>query len=320
MWIFKVLLKNTIWGGDRIASYKNLSASDGVGESWELSGVDGSESVVAEGPDAGLTLSELVRRYKAALTGERNYRRFGDRFPLLIKFIDAKEDLSVQVHPDDTFARSHGYPNGKTEMWYVIGAKPGARIAFGFKDSVDSRDYERLVETGEIVDALNYVDIDPGQCYFIPAGRVHAIGAGAFVAEIQQTSEQTYRIYDYHRKDKEGNERELHTSLAYETIDFDDVMPCPVDYRIEEDVPVRLVECPYFTTNLLVADRELTRDYSEKDTFVVIIAVEGKADLTSGGNTLRIVRGTTVLIPASASGVKISPLGGKPFKMLETMC
>lgn len=317
MWKFNDIIKTVIWGGERIAPFKEIKTSlHHIGESWELSGVPGMESEVAEGPDAGLTLTQLLEEYGAALLGERNYRRFGNRFPLLIKFIDAQADLSVQVHPDDALAHERGQSNGKTEMWYVVKADKGARLANGFNRPVDPSEYEGLVESGRIEDVLNFVDIHPGDAFFIPAGRVHAIGAGAFVAEIQQTSDCTYRIYDYHRKDKDGHERELHTELAKAAINFSDTDGNPVKYAPHPDIPVNLVRSPFFTVNLLQIDEEVMRDYSESDTFVAIVATEGRAEITCGAQTFPVHQGETLLIPATALGISIAPEG--KFSALET--
>lgn len=325
MWIFKPILKETIWGGDRILSYKRLEEGDPVcagidtfriGESWELSGVEGNESVVAEGPDSGLTLLALIDKYGSDLMGRHNFLHFGNRFPLLIKFIDAREDLSVQVHPDDAMAQRLGGVNGKTEMWYVLDAKPGARLANGFRKEIDPSIYESLVQTGEIENELNFVEITPGETYFIPAGRVHAIGAGAFVAEIQQTSDATYRLYDYHRKDANGNERELHTELAKEALNFKDTDGNPIISHEALNIPVNLVRTPYFTTNVLNLDDSVTRDYSENDSFTVLIITEGKAMLECGGKKLDARGGQTILIPASSQRVTITPTGS--VKLLET--
>ncbi len=308
MWKFTPILKSTIWGGERIAPYKGIRTDlHNVGESWELSGVDGDVSVVSGGPDAGLTLPELIDRHGASLMGHRNYEKFGNRFPLLIKFIDAREDLSVQVHPDDIMARKYGMTNGKTEMWFVLEAADGARLANGFRDPIDPAGYEDLVESGGIEDVLNFVKIRPGDTYFIPAGRVHAIGKGAFVAEIQQTSDATYRLYDYRRKDKNGKERELHTALAKEAVNFNDTDGNPMDYKATENVPVNLVRCPFFTTNLLTADHELMRDYRENDSFVVLIITAGEAEIRSEQGAMNVRQGETVLVPASAKGVSVIP-------------
>lgn len=325
MWKFEPILKETLWGGKRIAPFKGIeSDSDCVGESWELSGIAGSESIVADGPEKGMSLSELLEKFGAAILGERNYTRFGTRFPLLIKFIDAREDLSVQVHPDDAMAQRLGQSNGKTEMWYVVDAAPGAKLANGFREPVNPDDYERLVESGDIEKVLNFIPIKPGDVYFIPAGRVHSIGAGAFVAEIQQTSDATYRIYDYHRKDANGNERELHTALAKEAIDFNDTHGAPVNYIPRRDIPVNVVKCPFFTTNVMDLDEEVMRDYSELDSFVVLIVTEGEGTLHCGADAVAdkptvmdVKRGDTILVSASAKGLTIIP-AKKGLKLLET--
>ena len=287
-----------------------------IGESWEISGVAGSESVVADGKDKGLTLTALIDKYGASLLGEKNYKRYGDSFPLLIKFIDAHDDLSVQVHPDDELARKRGSKFGKTEMWYVLGAAPGARLANGFNREVNPDEYEGLVNSGEIMDVLNFNPVKPGDTFFIPAGRVHAIGKGAFVAEIQETSDITYRLYDYKRKDKDGNERQLHTKEAFEAINFKDTEGKPVAYTAHRDIPVNLVTSPFFTTNLWTIDHEVMRDYSEWDTYVVIICTKGKATLTTDMETRVIKEGTSVLIPASCKKLTIIP--DNLFEALET--
>lgn len=317
MWIFNPILKQTIWGGDRIAPFKGIESNvKNVGESWELSGVEGNESVVAEGTDKGMTLPALIDKYCADLMGSHNFLKFGNRFPLLIKFIDAREDLSVQVHPDDVMAQRYGQPNGKTEMWFVLKAEDGARLANGFRKPVNPDDYEGLVESGKIEEELNFVAITPGETYFIPAGRVHAIGAGAFVAEIQQTSDATYRLYDYHRKDAEGNERELHTELAKEALNFNDTDGNPIKFEAVENIPVNLVRSPYFTTNVLNLDSPITRDYSENDSFRVLIITEGEAELRSGDQTLKVHQGQTVLLPASEPRIDITP--APSVSLLET--
>lgn len=317
MWKFEPILKETIWGGKRIASFKRIKTDKtDIGESWELSGVPGNESVVADGPDKGKTLPQLIEEYGASLLGERNYSKFNGTFPLLVKFIDARDDLSVQVHPDDAMAQRHGHKYGKTEMWYVLEASPGARLANGFNREVEPSDYARLVETGDILDVLNFNKIRPGEVFFIPAGRVHAIGKGAFVAEIQQTSDDTYRIYDYHRKGADGKERELHTELAAEAINFKDVGGSPVSYTLRPDIPVNVVTSPFFTANVLDIDHDMMRDYSEWDTFVIIVATKGKATLTCGNSSMEIEQGETILIPANANSLSIEPHGH--FQALET--
>lgn len=317
MWTFQPILKSVIWGGEKIAPYKDIETDQiQIGESWEISGVRGSESIVASGPDAGLSLSELLRRYGSSLLGEKNFKKYGNDFPLLVKFIDAQKDLSVQVHPDDELAVQKGARFGKTEMWYVLGAEEGAVLANGFNRSVDPKEYKELVETGKIMDVLNFNTIKPGDAFYVPAGRVHAIGKGVFVVEIQETSDITYRLYDYKRKDAQGNERELHTEEAFEAIDFSDTDGKAVNYTVHPDLPVNLVTSPFFTTNLWNIDHEVIRDYSEWDTFVVIICTKGSARLTTVDDTLHLTSGHSVLIPASCKKLTIDPDG--VFEGLET--
>lgn len=317
MWTFNPIFKTIIWGGDKIAAFKSVATEQkNIGESWELSGVAGSESVVADGPDKGMAITELIKRDGAALLGKKNFQKYGDSFPLLIKFIDANDDLSVQVHPTDELAQQRGSKFGKTEMWYVVGADKDARLANGFNRVVDPSEYEGLVESGRIMDALNFNGVKPGDVFYIPAGRVHAIGKGCFVAEIQETSDITYRLYDYKRKDKDGNERELHTKEAFEAINFNDTEGRAVDFTLRSDLPVNLVTSPFFTTNLYQIDHEVMRDYSEWDTFVVIICTKGSAVITSAAGFVELTKGHTVLIPASCRSVTIIPNG--VFEALET--
>lgn len=220
---FEPILKQTLWGGDKIIPFKHLNDTlANVGESWEVSAVEGSESIVANGADKGLTLPDMVRKYKEDLVGEANYARFGNKFPLLIKFIDAKLDLSIQVHPGDELAKKRHNSFGKNEMWYVIAADQGAKLISGFAEQITPKEYKERVYNGTFADVLQTCAIKPGDVFYVPAGRVHGIGAGAFVAEIQQTSDITYRIFDYNRKDKDGKSRELHTSQAIDAINFAD--------------------------------------------------------------------------------------------------
>lgn len=317
MWTFNPIFKSVIWGGSKIAPYKGVETDqENIGESWEISGVKGSESVVADGPDKGLSLSELLKKYGASLLGGKNYQKYGNDFPLLIKFIDAKEDLSVQVHPTDELAQKRGSRFGKTEMWFVLGAEKNAMLANGFNRVVKPEEYEHLVNSGEIMDVLNFNKIHPGDVFFIPAGRVHAIGKGSFVAEIQETSDITYRLYDYKRKDKDGNERQLHTKEAFDAINFNDTEGKAVEYTLRRDIPVNVVTSPFFTTNVWQIDHEVMRDYSEWDTFVAIICTKGKATLTTDLETREVKEGTSVLIPASCKKLTITPHG--VFEALET--
>ena len=316
---FEPILKQTLWGGEKIIPFKHLNETlTNVGESWEVSAVDGSESVVSYGSDKGMTLPEMVRHYKEELVGEANYDRFGDKFPLLIKFIDAKLDLSIQVHPDDALAKKRHNSFGKNEMWYVISADPGAKLISGFSQEITPKEYKERVHDGTFAQVLQSCPIQPGDVFYVPAGRVHGIGAGAFVAEIQQTSDITYRIYDYNRKDKNGKTRELHTAQAVDAINFADVQD---DFRTSYDrvqnEPVEVVACPYFTTSVYDMTEEITCDYSELDSFVIFICVEGACRLRDNeDNEITLQAGETVLLPATTQNVTIVP--DQHVKLLET--
>lgn len=316
---FEPILKQTLWGGDKIIPFKHLNENlSNVGESWEVSAVEGSESVVANGADKGLTLPEMVRKYKEDLVGEANYARFGSKFPLLIKFIDAKLDLSIQVHPGDELAKKRHNSFGKNEMWYVIAADEGAKLISGFSEQITPKEYKDRVYNGTFADVLQTCAVTPGDVFYVPAGRVHGIGAGAFVAEIQQTSDITYRIFDYNRKDNDGKSRELHTTQAMDAINFADVQD---DFRTEyeqvQDEPIEIVTCPYFATSVYDMTEEITCDYSELDSFVIFICVEGSCNLVdSEKNEISLQAGETVLLPAAIQEVTIIPQGS--VKLLET--
>jgi len=315
---FKPILKEIMWGGTAIRLFKGLAPDEQkTGESWELSHVEGNYSVVANGALEGKTIDELIGEYGAKLLGEKVIQRFGTTFPLLIKFIDAYENLSIQVHPDDELAWTRHQSFGKTEMWYVVKAAPGASLYSGFSQQINADEYVRRIEENSITDVLKRYEVKEGDVFFLPAGRVHAIGAGCFIAEIQQTSDITYRIYDYSRKDATGNYRELHTGLAKDAIDYT-VYP---DYRtaytpaLNQAIP--LVQCTYFTANLLELDLLKKRDYTALDSFIIYMCMEGKATLCDDNNNeITIQRGQTVLIPAITRNVTITP---EPhLKLLET--
>lgn len=315
MYKFEPLLKQTLWGGDKIIPFKHLSTKiENVGESWEISGVKDNETIVASGPDKGKSLNQLVREQKEKLVGQENYERFGDEFPLLIKFIDARQDLSIQVHPTDEIAHRQGKSRGKTEMWYALEPTPGAQLYNGLKQQITPEQYKEMVADDTITDALARYEVREGDVFFIPAGRIHAIGAGCFVAEIQQTSDVTYRIYDFKRRDKNGNYRELHTKEAAESINYT-VLP---NYRTEYELPknqgTQVVSCPYFTTAVYDLNEPMTLDYSDLDSFVILIAVKGSGSLTANGDTVSFQMGDTVLIPATTTEVKVEGA----VKFLET--
>ena len=312
-------MKQTLWGGDKIIPFKHLNENlPNVGESWEISAVEGSESVVANGADKGLTLPEMVRKYKEELVGEANYMRFGNKFPLLIKFIDAKLDLSIQVHHNDELARKRHNSFGKNEMWYVIAADKGAKLISGFAEQITPKEYKERVYNGTFAEVLQTCEIKPGDVFYVPAGRVHGIGAGSFIAEIQQTSDVTYRIFDYNRKDQNGKTRELHTNQAMDAINFADVQDdFRTEYELTENEPIEVVASPYFTTSVYDMTEEITCDYSELDSFVIFICTEGSCKITDDSkNELTLCAGETILLPASTQEVTITPDGR--VKLLET--
>ena len=313
---FEPLLKQTIWGGDKIVTFKHLESDlDSVGESWEISGVPGDESVVANGEYKGKTLNEVLAEMKDKLVGADNYKRFGDRFPLLIKFIDARQDLSIQVHPDDETAHRQGKPMGKTEMWYVMDSDENASLKVGLKKKITPEEYAQMVEDDTICDALGNYKVKSGDCFFIPAGRIHAICSGSFIAEIQQTSDVTYRIYDYKRKDKNGNYRQLHTKEAAESIDYTVLDNYRTEYTPVKNEATPLVSCPLFTTAVYDLTEPMTLDYSELDSFVILIALKGEGTiLTSSGETFSFREGESVLLPATTDMIKVEGT----IKFLET--
>ena len=308
---FEPFLRPMIWGGEKIAAYKGVETSvRSIGESWELSGVAGHESIVAEGPCKGVSLPELIDRYGAELVGKSNYERFGNEFPLLVKFIDAREDLSIQVHPDDRLAWERHRMHGKTEMWYVVSETGGASLRIGFDRRVDAETYAAAVADHTICDLLRDHPIAAGDVFFLPAGRVHSIGAGAFIAEIQQTSDITYRIYDFNRRDANGNTRELHTELAKDAIDYTVLPDYRTHYTPAPDSEVELVSCPYFTTSLYDLTHERTLDLAGLDSFLVVICIGGSGPLTDdAGNAVPVHQGETVLVPASVRNLRIAPDG-----------
>ncbi len=313
---FTPILKNTIWGGTKIAPFKNIQTSlRKVGESWEISGVPGNETVVSGGPYAGRNLNDLVAEQKEALVGKANYERFGNEFPLLIKFIDARDDLSIQVHPTDEIAHRQGRERGKTEMWYLMPSEPEATLLCGLKKHITPDEYKRMVSEKTIVDAIARYRVHEGDCFFLPAGRIHAIGSGCFLAEIQQTSDVTYRIYDFDRHDDLGRPRELHTELAAESINYDVLPDYQTHYTPAKNQRVQLVECPYFTTSVYDLDQPIDLDYTSLDSFVILIGLSGAGIVTEADGTRFVLRaGETILLPATTGRLSVEGT----VKFLET--
>ena len=304
---FTPLLKQTLWGGHRIVPFKKLESNlENVGESWEISGIPGRETIVDGGLYHGKSLNELIAELKEKLVGEANYTRFGNEFPLLIKFIDTELPLSIQVHPTDEIAHKHGKERGKTEMWYMMESAPDASILVGLKKKITPEQYKAMVANDTIVDAIGHYNVKEGDCFFLPAGRIHGIGKGCFLTEIQQTSDITYRIYDFKRRDKDGNYRQLHIHEAAESIDYTVESNCSVTYVPTKNQGVSLIQCPYFKTILYQVDEPLTIDLSSLDSFIITIITQGGGSFTDNeGNTEHVQAGDTLLFPATTSQLKI---------------
>ena len=309
---FKPILKTLVWGGEKIASFKHIDTDrHNIGESWELSGLKGDESVVANGALAGKTINGLIAEYGEKLIGKANYGKTGTEFPLLVKFIDACQDLSIQVHPDDALAAArHVGSNGKTEMWYVVEADKGAHLIPGLARSITSEEYKARVADNTITDVLLDCAISPGDVFFLPAGRIHSIGAGSFIVEIQQTSDVTYRIYDFGRLGLDGKPRELHTDLAMDAIDYTVQDDYRTHYEKKKNEETALVSCKYFTASLIEADRPYVKDLSGLDSFLIIVCTGGQGEITDNeGNRESLRQGETILIPASTKSVEFIPEG-----------
>lgn len=311
---FTPWLRTMVWGGDRIAPYKGVETDQkNIGESWEISAFKGHETVVAEGEFAGMSLTELVSLKKGQLVGEKVYAEYGDKFPLLIKFIDARSDLSIQVHPDDEMAARRHNDKGKTEMWYVVGAEPGAYLYSGLSKAITPEEYEKRIADNTITDVLARFEVKEGDVFFLPAGRIHAICTGCLIAEIQQTSDLTYRIYDYGRLGLDGKPRELHTELAKEAIDFKVYDDYKTEYQKIENAENVVVKCRYFTTSIFDLTRPLTKDLSKLDSFVVVMCLAGSGTL----NGTPVRQGETVLVPADVKELSFIPAQGQ-FKLVAS--
>jgi mannose-6-phosphate isomerase len=310
--IFEPILKDKIWGGGKLKSLFNKPAlTDKLGESWELSGYEGDESVVINGNLAGKNLRELIEIYKADLVGDKNYNQYGLTFPLLFKLIDANDNLSIQVHPGDEVALNRHMSFGKTEMWYVVDAEEDAELIIGFVDDCSQEKYLQALENGTVEELLQKVRVSKGDVFFIPAGLVHAIGSGTVIAEIQQSSDITYRIYDYKRKDDNGNERELHTKLAFDVINFNASLQPKTIYRSVLNEVIPLVTCNYFNTSILRFNRQIERIYTCIDSFVVYMCFEGSFEIELAENKTIVHKGDTILIPAIIDQLTLIPTSGE---------
>lgn len=314
---FKTQFKDKIWGGHKIKTIlgKDFSPLPNCGETWEISGVKGNISVVENGELQGQNLVSLIETYKEKLVGKAVFQKFGTEFPLLIKFLDANDDLSIQVHPNDEMAKERHNSFGKTEMWYIFQADKAAVLNTGFAKKTSKEEYIKHLNNNTLNEILNFEDVAVGDVFFLPAGRVHYIGKGICLAEIQQTSDITYRIYDFDRKDDHGNLRELHTDLAVDAIDYNFYSDYKTKYENKKNESVNLVKSNYFETNLIDATQKIERNYTKVDSFVIYVCVDGEATIEIQNKTLSIKKGETILIPNELKNVLILPVG--EVKILE---
>jgi mannose-6-phosphate isomerase len=297
---FKPIFKYRIWGGEQLKEVLHKEyTEENIGESWELSGVAGDVSVVSEGSYKGKSLTDLIDSYREDLLGASVMKRFGMEFPILIKFIDAAKDLSIQVHPNDELAKQRHQSFGKTEMWYVIQADKQANLIVGFKEGVTQEHFQEALKKQQLESLLNYHKVQKGAAFLIPTGTIHAIGAGVMLAEIQQTSDVTYRVYDFNRKDKDGNTRELHTELALDALNYQGVDGFKQVYREEVNKSNSIVDSPYFITKYLPIKDVYEMDLSQRDSFTILMAVNGNSKIKYGVKTYELNYGETILIPAS---------------------
>ena len=313
---FTPLYKYRIWGGEKLKTILQKDYNEkNIGESWEISDVSGDETVVAEGALKGKTLRDLIKEFKSDFVGQTVYEKFGEEFPLLIKFIDAETPLSIQVHPSDEIAKQRHNSFGKNEMWYVMQADEGAELIVGFDQKINKETYTKHIHNNTILDVIHLEKVSKGDTFYIPTGRVHAIGAGVLLAEIQQTSNITYRIYDYDRVDsKTGEKRELHNDLAIDVIDYEVYESYKTKYKFKKNTTNKLVHSLYFRTNILDISDTVEKDYSYIDSFIIYMCVEGSAEIISNKNTFLLNTGDTILIPANN---KIIVLKSTNAKILE---
>ncbi len=308
---FRPIYKEKIWGGSKIRDVlgKDFGALRNCGESWEISGVPGDISIVANGPLTGKTLTDLMTEYKGNLVGEGVYQKFGDEFPLLIKFIDANEDLSIQVHPDDALAKTRHNTFGKTEMWYILQADPKSTLISGFNRSTTKEEYLEYFHSGRLMELLNKEEVSPGDVFYLPAGRVHTIGTGLLLAEIQQTSDVTYRIYDFDRVDDNGNKRELHTEEALEALDYSWHDDYKTNYNSPNNSEEEIITGTYFKTSIQQLSGQSAVSLNQ-NSFTILLAVEGAGDVLFEDMAIELRMGESILIPASISSLEISSPDG----------
>ncbi len=306
---FEPILKEKMWGGNALTDHfgKHAAGMRNVGESWEISAVSDDLSIISNGFLSGNNIEEIIEVYMGDITGEAVYEKFGNEFPLLIKLIDARRDLSIQVHPGNELAMNRHNAYGKTEMWYILESDRNAGIFTGFSEPVTREDYLNSVKNNTLQDLLNFETAEPGDAFFTPAGRIHAIGKGIVLAEIQQTSDITYRIWDWGRKGENGKSRELHTGLALEAIDFNASGKNKIKKDVSLNRPVNLVSCEFFDTNIIRFNSGIERDYNLIDSFVIYICTEGKFSIRWEGKQESVIKGESVLLPALIRNLEIVP-------------
>jgi len=306
---FNEIFKEKIWGANKLNKTlnKKTNLSKKIGESWEISSVEDNISVVSNGFLAGNNLQEIIEIYMGSIVGDKVFEKFGLEFPLLIKFIDANDVLSIQVHPNDKLAKKRHNAYGKTEMWYIIDAKKDAELISGFNKKTNKEEYKRILSSGNLKEILNVEKANKNDVFFIPAGRVHAIGNGIVLAEIQQTSDITYRIYDWARLGNDGKPRELHTELAVDVIDYEYYNTYKTEYKYSKNKTSNILQCEYFKTNILEFDKKIKKDYNLLDSFVIFICINGEFDIEYNKKIETCKKGETILIPAELKNINLVP-------------
>ena len=311
--LFEPNLHEVVWGGKKLTAWKGLASKDHIGESWEVSCVESSPSVIANGTWTGYTLSEVISKYPEAILGREVSQKYGGELPLLVKFIDARKDLSIQVHPDDEMAKRLHDKNGKSEMWYVLDAEPGAYLYSGFKEELSPESYKRKVADGTIVESLARHEVKAGDVFYLPAGRVHAICSGILLAEVQQSSDVTYRIFDYNRLGLDGKPRELHTELAAEALNFQVEDEYRTEYASENNRANSVIDSPYFSVRVTEFSDTFHRNLIKYDSFIISMCLTGdcKIKIRSTGDEIVLREGYSCLIPAAIADYDITPVGGR---------
>jgi len=319
---FENILKEVLWGGEKISAFKGMNPlRHSIGESWEISTVPNYVSIVSNGAWKGSPLTEVIEKHKEKITGKKIYQKYKNELPLLFKFLDTKDHCSVQVHPNDELAQKRHACNGKTEVWYIVDAASDATLISGFSTSISVEEYRKRIEQNTLEEVLMSHSAKAGDVFFIPAGRIHAVGKGLLLVEIQQSSDITYRVYDYGRKDKNGTVRELHVEEAIEALDFS-VLP-ENELKMEtsgiHSESIELADCEFFHVHLLTIKENATKDYRHLDSFVAYMCIQGSCELITGSNEKTLLKqGESVLIPACMGAFEILPVSDAGVKLIES--